>query len=502
MFRNNKNKPNGASANGKLNEDGSLIKLHAVHKVYETPAGKFTALNGVDLRIVRGEFVSIIGKSGSGKTTLINMLTGIDRPTKGEIFIGGTPVHRLDESQTATWRGTHMGVVFQFFQLLPALTILENVRLPMDFCNIYAPQEGNSYAGCGWLPETWHDLDAVSKGLRYLALHPQDSVHYGHPKGFEPLRQQLTRQLAELEIQAPPEQILLTLGASQGIDLVVRHLTRPGDTVLVDDPGYSNLLSALRLRGLRLVGVPVTPTGPDAAALEALLAHHQPRLYLTNTQLQNPTGASYSAATAFKVLRLAERHDFLVVEDNVSADLVPGRAITLAGADQLRRVIYVGSFSKSIAPGLRVGFVAAEPGLLEELVYHKLVSGMSTPIMNEHLVHSISLEGHVRKHLEQLRNRLAKAQERTSRRLENAQFKLFFEPGAGLFLWARPLDPEVDVMALSQLALANGILLAPGHLFSPGQSPSPWLRFNVAYCDNDRLFRFMETAVKSHTIRA
>src|SRR5512137_239342 len=146
MFRNNNKKSNGASANGKLNEDGSLIKLHSVHKVYETPAGKFTALNGVDLRIDRGEFVSIIGKSGSGKTTLINMLTGIDRPTKGEIFIGGTPVHRLDESQTATWRGTHLGVVFQFFQLLPALTILENVRLPMDFCDIYPRQERNDRA--------------------------------------------------------------------------------------------------------------------------------------------------------------------------------------------------------------------------------------------------------------------------------------------------------------------------------------------------------------------
>ena len=103
-------------------------------------------LNGVDLKIDRGEFVSIIGKSGSGKTTLINMLTGIDRPTKGEIFIGGTPVHRLDESQTATWRGTHLGVVFQFFQLLPALTILENVRLPMDFCDIYPRQERNGRA--------------------------------------------------------------------------------------------------------------------------------------------------------------------------------------------------------------------------------------------------------------------------------------------------------------------------------------------------------------------
>ncbi len=146
MFGKDKRKPNGSTANGKLNDDGSLIQLRDVRKIYETPAGKFIALKGVDLTIDRGEFVSIIGKSGSGKTTLINMLTGIDRPTKGEIFIGGTPVHQLDESQTATWRGTHLGVVFQFFQLLPALTIMENVRLPMDFCDIYSRQERNDRA--------------------------------------------------------------------------------------------------------------------------------------------------------------------------------------------------------------------------------------------------------------------------------------------------------------------------------------------------------------------
>jgi putative ABC transport system ATP-binding protein len=146
MFWNGKSKPNGPTANGKLNDDGSLIKLQDVRKIYETPAGKFTALKSVDLTIQRGEFVSIVGKSGSGKTTLINMLTGIDRPTKGEIFIGGTPVHQLDESQTATWRGTHLGVVFQFFQLLPMLTILENVRLPMDFCDIYTRPERNDRA--------------------------------------------------------------------------------------------------------------------------------------------------------------------------------------------------------------------------------------------------------------------------------------------------------------------------------------------------------------------
>jgi DNA-binding transcriptional MocR family regulator len=119
---------------------------------------------------------------------------------------------------------------------------------------------------------------------------------------------------------------------------------------------------------------------------------------------------------------------------------------------------------------------------------------MSTPVINERLVHSISLEGHVRKHLEHLRNRLAKAQERTCRRLETAQFKLFFEPGAGMFVWARPADPSVDTQALAQAALARDILLAPGHLFRPDQAPSPWLRFNVAHCDNDRLFTFIEAA--------
>jgi len=118
-----------------------LIQLSQVYKTYTSSAGHFTALKGIDLEIGRGEFVAIVGKSGSGKTTLINVLTGIDRPTSGEVLVAGTPVHHLDEGQLATWRGGNLGIVFQFFQLLPTLTVLENVRLPMDFCNRYAPAE-------------------------------------------------------------------------------------------------------------------------------------------------------------------------------------------------------------------------------------------------------------------------------------------------------------------------------------------------------------------------
>jgi putative ABC transport system ATP-binding protein len=126
--------PNGHGGNG----DHPLIDLRGVVKTYESAAGTFTALKGIDLRINAGEFVTIVGKSGCGKSTLINMITGIDRPTSGEVVVGGTAVNTLREGQIAVWRGHTLGVVFQFFQLLPTLTVVENVMLPMDFGKLYS----------------------------------------------------------------------------------------------------------------------------------------------------------------------------------------------------------------------------------------------------------------------------------------------------------------------------------------------------------------------------
>ena len=118
-----------------------LIDLRQVVKSYATAAGEFTALRGINLQVNAGEFVAVVGKSGSGKSTLSNMITGIDRPTRGEVWINGTPVHTLRENQIASWRGLTIGVVFQFFQLLPTLTVVENVMLPMDFCHLYSRHE-------------------------------------------------------------------------------------------------------------------------------------------------------------------------------------------------------------------------------------------------------------------------------------------------------------------------------------------------------------------------
>ena len=131
--------------NGDYNGAGlssrAIIDLRDVVKVYETPAGPFTALKGIDLRVERGEFLAVVGKSGSGKSTLINMFTGIDHPTDGEVIVADTPIRQLNEGKMAEWRGRTMGIVFQFFQLLPTLTVIENVMIPMDLAGMYSLSE-------------------------------------------------------------------------------------------------------------------------------------------------------------------------------------------------------------------------------------------------------------------------------------------------------------------------------------------------------------------------
>ena len=129
--------------NGKSNtsSNGHIVDLRDVHKYYKTAIGDYHALKSIDLQIGAGEFVSIIGKSGSGKSTLLNMITGIDHPTSGEVYVNGTAVHELNENRMARWRGINLGIVFQFFQLLPTISVIENIMLPMDFCRTFPMRE-------------------------------------------------------------------------------------------------------------------------------------------------------------------------------------------------------------------------------------------------------------------------------------------------------------------------------------------------------------------------
>ncbi len=356
-------------------------------------------------------------------------------------------------------------------------------------------ESGRLKVGVGWLPPEWMDEVGVQRNIRTLARRADTKVvSYGTAQGYRPLREQIQIKLGEIGIAAPAGQIVLTVGATQALDMIARYLLKAGDCVFVDDPGYWNLFANLRLYGVNLVGVPRTMDGPDVPALESLLAEHRPKAFFTHSVLHNPTAGNISAAVAFRILQLAEKHDFLIVEDDINADLYPVPTTRVAQLDQLRRVIYVGSFSKTLSANLRVGFLAASPDLAAALTDVKIVSCLSTSEFAERLVYLMLTEGHYRKFTERTQGRLADAITGTLRLLERSGLKIYAEPQGGMFVWAQA--PGIaDSVHLATQAAQSGILLAPGNIFRPQMQPSPWMRFNVAYALDPRLERFLGEAL-------
>ena len=336
-----------------------------------------------------------------------------------------------------------------------------------------------------------HNKPGLKRSQRALLAADVDLGGYGEPKGYLPLRRLVRDNLAAREIVLSADQVLLTQGSSQAMDLAARNLVRAGDTVLVDEPGYANLLFSLRFLGARLVGAPRSPAGYDLEALEARIAQHRPKVFFTQPRLQSPTGSTASLAHLHRVLQLAEKYDFVVVENDIYADLDPAVHPSLASLDQLKRVIYIGSFSKTISPNLRVGYLAAGPVLLDELARLKMFSGLTSSEISERLAYGALIDGRWRKHIKTLKERLARAQQQLATQLLQAGFELFAEPKAGMFLWAR--HPQVQNAAeLAYKAAEQDILLGPGHLFSVDLEPSPWLRFNVAWSQDAAVQAFLQ----------
>ena len=363
--------------------------------------------------------------------------------------------------------------------------------------------------GAGLLPPTWLDSDLVGAAVRAIgrtagrtagrsAGHPGGGANdtllgYGVPEGFLPLRQQLVQRLALADIGATPEQIVTTNGVTHGIDLVARHFIAPGDVVLVEDPAWFVMFGRFAAFGAKVVGVPRGPDGPDTTVLANLLTRHQPKLFVIGSVLHNPTGTSISAANAHRLLKLAEEYRFTIVEDDVYGDLAHGRALRLASLDQLRRVIYVGGFSKTVAASLRSGFVAAAPETAAALADLKMLTGLTTPEVTERVMARILADGQYRRHLERLRGKLDAARDRTARALERTGVKLYGASVGGIFLWG---DFGRDTNAIAAAAAEQDILCAPGSLFSPTQLPSTWMRVSAATILNPAAMRFLAQAME------
>ena len=346
-------------------------------------------------------------------------------------------------------------------------------------------------AGCGWLPSEWLPHEAVRAALRACARSAGLRLEYGSTYGLPALREQWAMQLRGRGLAVEADQVLTTQGASQALDLIVRELLEPGDVVVVEDPTYPPLLDMLRARPVEIIGVERTEHGPDTDQLAAILARCRPRLLFTNSALQNPTGTSTTLPVAHRLLELAERHDFLIVEDDIYAELAPRPEASLAILDQCRRVLLVHSVSKTIAPDLRVGFVAAHADLLRRLARAKTRASLASSAVMEALVLHILTRGHYRRHLETVRRRLGEAQLSVQQALEVRGVSLRFRPAGGMFLWAR-LPVTMASGKLWRIAAARGVLLAPGELFQTDGRVSAYWRFNVAHADAPELYEFLD----------
>lgn len=360
--------------------------------------------------------------------------------------------------------------------------------------DVFADHSVPTKAGCGWIPGEWINESGLQHALRVLSRIPGPRFGgYGHPFGMASLREQIATSLRRFSVPAEVSNILLTQGATQALDLVVRTLLRPGDSVIVEDPCYCNLLQILQLAGLKVIGVSRTADGHDFEQLERVLKESRAKAIFINTVLQNPSGSSLSTANAQRLLEIAVRQGLWIIEDDIYRELAPPEAPCLAAMEGLSRTIYISGFSKTITPTLRAGFIAAHAEVLADLARTKMAVGLTSSQVTERIVSNVLSEGHYARHIDFLKEKLSAAHARVVEKMQSLNMEIFDQPGAGLFLWARlPISADQSASVATR-ALERGIWLAPGSYFHPGDRRSNWFRFNVATSDNEGLWNFVRT---------
>ena len=348
--------------------------------------------------------------------------------------------------------------------------------------------------GSGFIPEAWRDMDSIGQAIRHVSRVDSSSlIDYATPLGNATLRDHLQNRVAQLGIEAEASQILITNGASQALDLLMRYMLKAGDTVFVEDPGYYNLNGLQKLHGVRLVGIPRTRNGPDLDAMQAQLKEHRPRLFFINTVFHNPTGTTIAPPVAFRLLQLAREHQFTIIEDDIYADFQAEPTDRLATLDQLEHVVYVGGLSKTLSSSLRIGYLIASPAIVKDLADVKMLTSIGGSRFAEAVAVALLERGMYRKYLERLRRRMRDALGLTVQTLEDSGWDVFEKPLGGKFVWARVPQVE-DAARLVQCGAPLGVTIAPGSYFRPNAELSPWIRVNAAFTNDPRARAFFDAA--------
>lgn len=344
---------------------------------------------------------------------------------------------------------------------------------------MFQPVSHKQQPGMGVFPSDWLETTFMPAAIRKVtsASALRDlSLHYGEPMGDSSLRRALSQKLGAINLQADPGQIITTVGATHALDLISRTLLRAGDCVMVEEPGWAVEFARLDALGMRILPVPRRADGPDLAVMAQYCALHSPKLFVSVSVFHNPTGYCLTPGSAHRVLQLASEHNFHIAEDDTYSHLAPDHATRLCTLDGLQRTIYVSGFSKILAPGWRVGFMAAPPDLVERLLNTKLLATLTTPALLERALAWCIDQGQLRRHAERIRTRLDQARAR-SVKLALAHGCTFAAEPAGLFGW---VDTGVDTDALAQRLLDEDYLIAPGSLFHAVRRPGTLMRINFA----------------------
>lgn len=400
-------------------------------------------------------------------------------------YVRNMPIALMDAAQAATnlvasaTAGTGAGGLGQQHVPVNATALIRG----MFHGSHDKPQPGMGVFPSEWLETTFLPT-AIRKVTSSRALQ-SFSLQYGEPAGDSTLRQALSQKLAAYNVHATPGQIVTTVGATHALDIVSRTVLRAGDCVMVEEPGWAIEFARLAALGMRILPVPRNADGPDLQVMARYCELHAPKLFVSVSVLHNPTGLCLTPGIAHRVLQLAQAHNFYIVEDDTYSHLAPDHATRLCALDGLQRTIYVSGFSKILAPGWRVGFLAAPTALVEALIDTKLLATLTTPALLERALAWCIEQGQLRRHAERIRTRLDPARAR-SVKLALAHGCSFAAPAAGLFGW---VDTGVDTGVLAQRMLDEGYLLAPGSLFHAERKPSTLMRINFCSAQDAQFWK-------------
>ncbi|MEJ5202349.1 MAG: PLP-dependent aminotransferase family protein, partial [Anaerolineales bacterium] len=367
------------------------------------------------------------------------------------------------------------------YELLPRRDISDQ---PVFESGIYLAERKDLISLAGGLPDSrLFPVEDFRKVFRSILR--RDGIRafeYGDGAGYLPLRHTIAQILSSQGIPARPENLLITSGSQQGIALVTQVLTRPGDVVIVEDPTYASALDFFRACGLKVIGIPVDSRGMAVEQLEEIMRAYHPRMIYTIPNFQNPTGVCMSGQRRRLLVVLSARYNIPILEDDFVGDLrYDGRAQpALKALDADGNVLLIGTFSKMLMPGLRVGYVLAQGPVFQQLMFFKKISDLATSTLTQRALEAYITVGRYQAHLRRACHAYRRRRDALAEALRTYLPEVRFElPQGGIFLWAQ-LPGGIFSEDLYPLAWQEGVTFAVGSAFSMNKEKSPFMRLTFS----------------------